>query len=440
MKPTSVFLDKKFTPMFFTQFLGAFNDNVFKQAFLLVLAYGGAAQMGLATSLATNLAALCFILPFFLFSALAGQIADNYAKSTLTQLIKLLEIVIMAIASVGFVMHWYGLLYVALFLMGTHSAFFGPIKYAYLPENLPKDKLIAANGLFQMGTSLAILTGMISAGILASLSNPNLWVSMATLLFAVMGYLAARAIPNTPVYDPKPIDKNILRTSIATIGYVHRLPLLFFVILGNSWFWFYGATFLTQTAEFGKTILHGNQTVGTFLLVLFSVGTASGSVLCKKLTNNQISLKLLPVGILGLTIFAVDLYFAAQSYHTFFINFSQTSLDQAHLSIAQILHPKGIRIFVDLFLLGGFGGLYIVPLYSMMQAFAPKEKRAQVVGANNIFNAFFMVMSAIFSVAVLSCFSLPMLFLITAFVNLAFGAFVYHNLKKHQHSMPLQTQ
>lgn len=434
MKQTSVFLDKKFTPMFLTQFLGAFNDNVFKQAFLLVLAYGGAAQMGLSTSVATNLAALCFILPFFLFSALAGQIADNYAKSKLCQLIKLLEMAIMAIASLGFIMGWYGLLYVALFLMGTHSAFFGPIKYAYLPENLPKDKLIGANGLFQMGTSLAILTGMIGAGILTSLANPSLWVSGATLLFALLGYLAARAIPQTAVHATSPIDKNILRTSFATIGYVCHLPLLFFVILGNSWFWFYGATFLTQTAEFGKTILHGNQTVGTFLLVLFSVGTALGSLLCKKLTKNQISLKLLPIGILGLTVFAVDLYFAAQSH-------PMLNLDpnQAYLGIQQLLHPKGVRVFFDLFLLGVFGGIYIVPLYSMMQAFAPKEKRAQVVGANNIFNALFMVMSAIFSVAVLSQFSLPVLFLTTAFVNLVFGTFVHQKLKKYQHSMTPQT-
>lgn len=435
MTQTSLFSDKKFTPMFFTQFLGAFNDNLFKQAFLLVLAYGGASHLGLATSFATNLAALCFILPYFLFSALAGQIADTYEKSQLTQAIKLLEIVIMAIASVGFVMHWYGLLYVALFLMGTHSAFFGPIKYAYLPENLPKDRLIAANGLFQMGTSLAILTGMMSAGLLASLANPNLWVSIATLSFAMMGYLAARATPKTVVANPKPIDKNILRISFHTVATLWRLPLLFFVVLGNSWFWFYGATFLTQTAEFGKTILHGNQTVGTFLLVLFSVGTACGSVLCKRLTNNQISLKLLPVGILGLTVFAVDLYFAAHAYQTLHIDPNHT-----YFSIQQILHPKGIRIFVDLFLLGAFGGLYIVPLYSMMQAFAPKNKRAQIVGANNIFNAFFMVVSALFSVAVLSRFALPVLFLITALINLAFGAFIYTKLKKYHHSTPPQIQ
>lgn len=426
----SLFKHRRFSAMFFTQFLGAFNDNVFKQALILILTYVAAAKMGMAISTLNNLAAMLFVLPYFLFSALAGQIADKYEKSTLTQGIKLLEIIIMMLAAVGFWFELYWLLFVALFLMGTQSTFFGPVKYAYLPEAMHKDELVGANGLFQTGTSLAILTGMMAAGVLTQLQDPTLWLIVATISIAILGYIAARFIPSTPSHakDLK-INWNIISTSFDIIKYLYRLPLLFFVIIGNSWFWFYGATFLTQTPEFSKVILQGDESVVIFLLTLFSVGTALGSLLCKALVKNQVSLRLLPIGIAGLSIFAIDLYFSLSS-----IAITSTQM----LSVGALLAMDGTwRVFADLFFLGLSGGVYIVPMYAFMQAYAPISHRSRIVGANNIFNALFMVGSAIFAIVILAVLklSLPMLFLICGIINVLFGVFLYQKLMRHKDSM-----
>lgn len=431
-----LFKRRRFSAMFFTQFLGAFNDNVFKQALILVLTYTAAQKLNAEVSILNNLAAMLFILPYFLFSALAGQLADKYEKSKLTRLIKVLEIIIMTLAAVGFVFEWYVLLFVALFLMGTHSTFFGPIKYAYLPQAMRDDELVGANGLFQMGTSLAILLGMIVAGILTQLTNALYWVSAMVLLVAALGYFAARFIPVTPAMQPElKVNWNILTTSMATIRYLYSLPFLFFVILGNSWFWFYGATFLTQTPEFSKVILHGNESVVIFLLTLFSVGVSIGSLLCKSFTKNQVSLRLLPFGIAGLSLFAMDLYWSL----------SQIDLSQAGalLGIGELWAVSGSwRVFVDLFFLGFSGGLYIVPLYAAMQAYAPTSHRARIVGANNIFNAIFMVGSAIFAIVLLNALglSLPQLFLVTGILNVVFGLFLYVKLNKHIKQATIQNK
>ena len=431
-----LFKHRRFSAMFFTQFLGAFNDNIFKQALILVLTYTAASQLGMEVSILNNLAAMLFILPYFLFSALAGQIADKYEKSKLTRFIKLLELVIMAIAAVGFVFEWYALLFVALFLMGTHSTFFGPIKYAYLPQAMKEDELVGANGLFQMGTSLAILLGMIIAGVLTQLSQSLYWISVTVLIVAVLGYLAARYIPIMPAMQPGlKINWNIFTTSLATVRYLYSLPFLFFVILGNSWFWFYGATFLTQMPELSKVILHGDESVVIFLLTLFSVGVSIGSLLCKTLTKNQVSLRLLPFGIAGLSIFAIDLYFSLSGFN---INVSNDTF----LSVSDLVGMSGSwRVFADLFFLGFSGGLYIVPLYASMQAYAPKSHRARIIGANNIFNAIFMVTSAIFAIVILNtlALSMPQLFLATGLLNIAFGAFLYVKLNRHIKSAVIQT-
>lgn len=432
-----LFKRKRFSSMFFTQFLGAFNDNIFKQALILVLTYSAASQLGVEVSILNNLAAMLFILPYFLFSAVAGQLADKFEKSKLTRLVKLLELIIMAIAAVGFVFEWYALLFVALFLMGTHSTFFGPIKYAYLPQAMKEDELVGANGLFQMGTSLAILLGMIIAGVLTQLPQSLYWISATVIIVAVLGYMAARFIPATPAMQPElKVNWNIFTTSVSIVRYLYSLPFLFFIILGNSWFWFYGATFLTQTPEVSKVILHGDESVVIFLLTLFSVGVSIGSLLCKSLTKNQVSLRLLPFGIAGLSVFAIDLYFSLSALTI------DTTNSEALLGISSLLAINGSwRVFVDLFFLGFSGGLYIVPLYASMQAYAPKSHRARIIGANNIFNAIFMVTSAIFAIAVLNAFamSLPQLFLITGLLNIAFGIFLYLKLTKHIQNAVMQT-
>lgn len=427
----SLFSQKKFLSMFCTQFLGAFNDNVFKQALLLVLTYTAATKMGMQVSLLNNLAAMLFILPYFLFSALAGQIADNYEKSKLTQKIKLLEVVIMVSAALGFIFEWYWFLFLALFLIGTHSTFFGPIKYAYLPEMMKKEELVSANGLFQMGTSLAILTGMMMAGFLTQLNHALYWISFSVIVIAILGYVASLFIPKTTTPNNNiKLNFNIFSTSWDIIKYLYGLPLLFFIIMGNSWFWFYGATFLTQTPEFSKVILHGNESVVILLLTLFSVGTAMGSVLCKSLTKNQVSLKLLPIGIIGLSVFAIGLFFALSNF--------QTPSGTELLDIGSLLNLNGsLMICGCLFLLGFFGGIYIVPLYAFMQAYAPVSHRARIIGANNIFNAIFMVVSAIFSIIVLGKLNLSIgqLFLITGIINAIFGIFLYQKLKRYEKTM-----
>lgn len=426
----ALFRSKRFTPMFFTQFLGAFNDNVFKQGLILVLTFMASSKLNMNISLLNNLAAMLFVLPFFLFSALAGQLADKYDKAKLTRIVKISEIGIMALATFGFVFEIYTLLFLALFLMGTHSTFFGPVKYAYLPQAMHQDELVGANGLFQMGTSLAILTGMMTAGILIQQEHALWWLSGFVLVVACLGYFSSRFVPNMPAPQPDlVVDWHIFRTSWQTIKYLFSLPIMWFTIMGNSWFWFYGATLTVQVPEFAKTILYGGESVIIFLLTLFSVGTALGSVLCKTLTKNQVSLKLLPFGIAGLTIFAIDLFLALSN-----LNLS-ISEKTNFFSISQLLVMDGMwRIFLDLFLLGFSGGIYIVPLYAFMQAYAPKSHRARVIGANNIFNALFMVSSAVFAIVCLNVLkiSLPMLFAVVGGLNLVVGAWVFVNLKKQQ--------
>lgn len=427
----SLFKNRRFTPMFFTQFLGAFNDNVFKQALILMLTYTVAAKLGVAISKLNNLVALLFILPYFLFSALAGQIADKYEKSKLTQYIKILEIAIAVLAVVGFMFEFYWVLFLSLFLLGTQSTLFGPVKYAYLPEAMKDDELVGANALFQTGTSLAILTGMMLAGVLTQLENATAWLSLTVMLVAVLGWWASYHIPKTHDYTPSiKIDWNIARTSFELTKYLYSLPLLFFVVLGNSWFWFYGAAFLTQMPEVSKTLLHGDESVVIFLLTLFSVGVALGSLLCKSLTKNQVSLKLLPIGIAGLTIFAADLYFSLSAYQ---------APSAGIYALSDIINASGaFRVFADLFLLGFAGGVYIVPLYAAMQAHAPVSHRSRIVGANNIFNAIFMVASAVFCIVMLNnlMLSLPQLFLASGAINLLFGAFLYLKLRKYWQPAP----
>lgn len=416
---------RRFLPMFLTQFFGALNDNVFKQSLLLVITYGWIQHSG-NVSTVNNLAALLFILPYFIFSATAGQIADKYERASLVRKIKVLEIIIMLIATVGFVLGNIFILLFALFLMGTHSTFFGPIKYAILPDILKPQELMSGNALFQSGTSIAILIGMILGGAVISSSQGNLWwISLTVTMIAIIGYICSTFVLKQKVTENNiEIDWNFFRTSVQTIRYAKSLPLVFLVLLGNSWYWFYGATYLTQIPQLTQQNLHASENVVSLLLTLFSVGIGAGSLLCRKIGGNEVNIRMVPFGAIGLTVFA--LYLAASLAFIPERTGELMTLAQMFISGAAYYH-----VMIAVTLLGISGGFYIVPLYAMMQAYAPSTHRARVVAANNIFNAIFMVSSAIFSIIILSILKIDIkiLFCITAILSAIFSFWLLARLK-----------
>ena len=417
---------RRFLPMFVTQFFGALNDNVYKQALLLVITYGWINQQSASVSTLNNLAALLFILPYFIFSATAGQIADKYERSQLVRGIKILEIVIMLIGSAGFLLGHLWLLLMALFLMGVHSTFFGPIKYAILPEILKPNELMSGNALFQSGTSMAILIGMILGGAVISASDGNLvWISLTVVTIAVLGYISSRFVLKQNVTSPDiKIDWNFFRTSFQTLKYAKSLPIIFMILLGNSWYWFYGATYLTQIPQLTQQNLHASENVVSLLLTFFSVGIGVGSLLCRRIGGTEVNLKMVPIGAIGLTVFAF--YLAASLAFV-----PERSGDLLGLKEVFTQGWSYYHVMLAVTLLGISGGFYIVPLYAMMQAFSPRSHRARVVAANNILNAVFMVSSAIFSIIILSIFKIDIkiLFSITAILSAIFTTWLLFRLK-----------
>ena len=417
---------RRFLPMFITQFFGALNDNVYKQALLLVITYGWINQQAADVSTLNNLAALLFILPYFIFSATAGQIADKFERSQLIRGIKVLEIVIMLIGSAGFLLGNLWLLLLALFMMGTHSTFFGPIKYAILPEILKPNELMSGNALFQSGTSIAILIGMILGGAVISVSQGNLiWISLTVVIIAVLGYFSSRFILKQKVSSPDlKIDWNFFRTSFQTLKYAKSLPLIFMILLGNSWYWFYGATYLTQIPQLTQQNLHASENVVSLLLTFFSVGIGVGSLLCRRIGGSEVNIKMVPIGAIGLTLFA------------FYLALSLAFVPErtgAMMNVADMFNHGAIyyHVMLAVTLLGISGGFYIVPLYAMMQAYSPRSHRARVVAANNILNAVFMVSSAIFSIIILSVLKIDIkiLFSITAVLSAGFTLWLLYRLK-----------
>ncbi|NLN56498.1 MFS transporter [Acinetobacter sp. A3] len=417
---------RRFLPMFLTQFFGALNDNVYKQALLLVFTYGWISQQSANVSTLNNLAALLFILPYFIFSATAGQLADKYERAQLVRAIKLLEIIIMLIGTAGFLLGNLWLLLIALFLMGAQSTFFGPIKYAILPEVLKPHELMSGNAIFQSGTSIAILLGMILGGAVISVSAGNLlWISLTVIVIALIGYASSRFVLTQRVTAPEiEIDWNFFRTSFQTLKYAKSLPMIFLILLGNSWYWFYGATYLTQIPQLTQQNLHASENVVSLLLTLFSVGIGAGSLLCRKLGGSEVNIKMVPIGAVGLTIFAFYLAGA--------LAFVPPQTGEL-LGLSAVFQQgwSYYHVMLAVTLLGISGGFYIVPLYAMMQAYSPRSHRARVVAANNILNAIFMVSSAVFSILILSVLKidLKILFSITAVLSAIFTIWLLLKLK-----------
>ncbi len=408
----------RFLPFFVTQFLGAFNDNVFKNALIIFITFHVAGLTDAGVNTLINTAAGLFILPFFLFSAFAGQVADKVEKSLLIRRIKLAEIGIMVLGGVGFFMQHTGFLIAVLFVMGTQSAFFGPVKYSILPQHLKESELVGGNALVEMGTFLAILVGTIAGGILAGLGESGRgWVTAVVLIVAVSGWFASRKIPRAkaPVPDLK-LNINPITQTVRVLRFSYENRVVFRSILGISWFWFYGALFLTQLPNYTKTVLGGNAQVVTLLLATFSVGIGLGSLLCERLSGRKVEIGLVPFGAVGLTVFAVDLAFASPQYPA-----------AATLGIGAFLdQPGSVRILLDLTLMALFGGFYSVPLYALVQQRTRVDNRARVIAGNNIWNAMFMVVSALFAIGMLSAgVTIPNLFLAVGLLNVAVAVYIF---------------
>ena len=387
------------------QFLGAMNDNVFKQALVILLAYQTASFTTMSSDTLQNLAQALFILPFFLFSATAGQLADKVEKSRLITITVAIELLVMALGAVGFFLHNLWLLLAALFLGGVQSAFFGPVKYAILPQQLREHELVGGNGLVEMGTSIAILIGMVVGGWM--IAQPG-WgvtgVAVLTCALSAAGIVLSRLIPKAPPPDPGlRINWNPASETWRILRFTAQNRTVFHSVLGVSWFWFYGAMLVTQFPNLSRNVLGGSETMVTALLVVFSLGVGGGSLLCERLSGHKVELGLVPFGAIGLTLFGVDLWLATAA-----------------------APPAMWRVYLDVFAVGLFGGFYIVPLYALIQSRSDAKQRSRIIAGNNILNAVFIVAAAGLAIGLFAAgLSIPQIFLVTALLNAAVAVYIF---------------
>jgi len=422
MSQFQLFKTRRFMPLFITQFLGAFNDNLFKNAMVILITVKAMPLMGLPSSQAVVLAGGVFILPFFLFSATAGQLADKYEKSKVIRIIKIAEIFIMAVGALGFVTQNLELLMMTLFLMGTQSTIFGPIKYSILPQHLSDKEIVGGNALVEAGTFLAILLGTIAGGVLIAVepSGPSI-VSTGVLLTAVLGYWASRKIPQADsiAHDLK-ISWNPITPTIDIIKFTRTNPNILFAIMAISWFWFYGAAFLSLFPVYAKDTLLADHKVITLFLSVFSIGIGLGSMLCEAMSRQRLELGLVPFGSIGMSLFAVDLFLVGTPA------FVLAAPSQPHSIMAFLTQYEGLRILGDLLGLAVFSGFFIVPLYTYIQLRSPAEHRSRVIAANNVINSLFMVVAAVALLLLMQAgLTAPQIFLILATMNAAVAAYIY---------------
>ncbi len=409
---------RRFAPFFATQFLGALNDNIFRNGLVILITFQSLQVLGMGHTVLANVAAFLFILPFFLFSATAGQLADKYEKSMLMRRIKLLEIGLMMFAAAALLSRQYSLMLLVLFLMGCQSTLFGPVKYAYLPQKLQLDELVGGNALVESGTYVAIILGLI-VGIEAIDQQNGTQTLLAIILIsvAIAGYFASRQIPKTAAVDPElVINWNAWRETWRIIAFARADKGVFLSILGVSWFWFFGSAMTIQIPAYTADVLLGNESVVTALFIAFAVGVGIGSLLCERMSRHRIELGLVPFGSIGMSLFAIDLYFAQPETALVAVN-----------SIGDFLsRDNSWRILIDIAMLGVFGGFYSVPLYALIQQRSSKQHLSRIIAANNIINSLLIVLAALVSIAVLkSGFSIPQLFLVIAALNIAVSIYIY---------------
>ena len=408
---------RRFAPFFWTQFLGAGNDNLFKFAFTVMLTY----QLQVAwlpPAMAGLVIGALFILPFVLFSATSGQLADKFEKTRLIRFVKNLEIAIMATATLGFMTLNVSLLLGCVFMMGLHSTLFGPVKFAYLPQHLSEREITGGNGMVEMGTFVAILLGNVAGGLLIALPGVGAtWVAVGCVGTALLGRLAAQRVPLSPATDPDlAINWNPLSETWRNLRLAREDIVVFRSLLGISWMWFFGAVFLANFPAFAKEVLHGDEHVASLLLVVFSVGIGIGSLACEMLSRRHVEIGLVPLGAIGMSAFSIDLYFASRGLPA-----------GALQTVAQfITAPAHWRVMADLGLLALSVGLYSVPMYALIQLRSQPSHRARVIAANNILNALFMIVSSVGAGAMLGAgFSVPEIFLAIALLNAAVGAYIF---------------
>ena len=410
---------RRFAPFFWVQFLGAGNDNLFKFAFTVMVTFGTAGATGLAPALVVQLIAALFILPFLLFSATSGQLADKFDKAVLIRFVKSLEIVIMLIALYGFTAKNVPSLLACTFLLGVHSTLFGPVKYAYLPQHLNERELTGGNGMVEMGTFVAILFGNVVGGLLIAVPEVGpQYVAWGCMGVAVLGRVSAQFVPRADATDASlRINWNPFSETLRNLRLARESPVVFRSLLGISWMWFFGAVFLTQFPSFAKDVLGGNERVASLLLVVFSIGIAIGSLLCEGLSRRHVEIGLVPFGAFGMSVFSIDLYFASRGL--------------SHGATAQALgpfvtSPQNWRVMVDLLLLALFAGLYSVPMYALIQMRSRPSHRSRIIAANNILNALFMIVSAGMAALLLKAgVSVPQIFLITGLLNLLVAGYIF---------------
>ena len=377
---------RRFAPFFWVQFLGAGNDNLFKFAFTVMVTYQLQVAW-LSPSLAGLVIGALFIAPFLLFSATSGQLADKIEKTVMIRFVKTLEIVIMGLAGWGFMAQHVPVLLACVALMGLHSTLFGPVKFAYLPQHLNERELTGGNGMVSMGTFVAILLGNVAGGLLIAIPETGArWAAGACLAVAVLGRLVAQAVPHSPAPDPGlKVNWNPFSETWRNLLLAHRNIVVFRSLLGISWMWFFGAVFLSMFPAFARDVLHGNEQVASLLLVVFSVGVGTGALLCEVMSRRHVEIGLVPLGAIGMTVFAVDLYFASRGLPP-----------GPLLSAGQFIgQPAHWRVMADLFLLSMFTGIYSVPMYALIQLRCQPTHRARIIAANNILNALFIIVSSL---------------------------------------------
>ncbi|NVJ60701.1 MAG: MFS transporter [Gammaproteobacteria bacterium] len=409
---------RRFLPFFVTQSLGALNDNVFKNALITLITFSVISNDAAESGLLVNLAAVIFIFPFFLFSGTAGQLAEKYQKHLSIQKIKLFEIVVMMLACLGFFLQSVPFLLFVLFLMGLQSTLFGPIKYGILPQHLHTKELVGGNGLVEMGTFLAILIGqIIGVEFVSRFESGLIVVSGVVILIAIFGYLASRKIPYTPAVEPQlKVNWNPFTETIKNFGFMRRNRVVFLSVLGISWFWFFGATILTQLPNYAKHTLGGQAGVFTLLLTFFSLGIGIGSILCEKMSGRKIEIGLVPFGAIGMTLFTVDLYFAN----------STTDALPLMTNLEFMRAWQNWRVLIDSAFIGLFSGFYIVPLYALIQHRSEKHHVSRIIAGNNILNALFMVLSGIMAITLIQTgFSIPEIILITGILNAVISLYIF---------------